>query len=42
MVVMELRDDEVLAIVQSTVYAIWEARNHTGFQQRDSMVDNVL
>ncbi|XP_057429610.1 uncharacterized protein LOC130722787 [Lotus japonicus] len=31
---MELRDDEVLATVQSTIYAVWEARNHLCFQQR--------
>ncbi|XP_057452461.1 uncharacterized protein LOC130744291 [Lotus japonicus] len=40
--VLELHDEEVLALVQSTVYAIWEARNHTIFQQRQFTMDNVL
>ncbi|XP_057418946.1 uncharacterized protein LOC130713173 [Lotus japonicus] len=39
---LELHDEEVLALVQSTVYAFWEARNHTIFQQWQFTVDNVL
>lgn len=39
---MELDGDEVLATIQSTVYALWEARNHICFQQHEFVVEGVL
>ncbi|XP_057444474.1 uncharacterized protein LOC130736693 [Lotus japonicus] len=35
-------DGDFLALVQATVYAIWEARNQVNFQQRPLMVHSVL
>lgn len=35
-------DEEILAMAQGTVYAIWEARNQVNFQQGVLAVDGVL
>ncbi|XP_057444895.1 uncharacterized protein LOC130737146 [Lotus japonicus] len=38
----ELHDSEVMALVQTTIYMMWEARNHHQFQQRPSSTEHIL
>ncbi|XP_057415033.1 uncharacterized protein LOC130709921 [Lotus japonicus] len=38
----ELHDSEVMALVQTTIYMMWEARNHHQFQQRPSSMEDIL
>ncbi|XP_057419501.1 uncharacterized protein LOC130713718 [Lotus japonicus] len=40
--VIQLGDDEVVAMAQSIVYALWEARNQKCFQQREVTTEAVL
>lgn len=39
---VELDDDDAIATIQSTVYALWEARNNICFKQHEFVVAGVL
>ncbi|XP_057425686.1 uncharacterized protein LOC130719055 [Lotus japonicus] len=39
---VELDDDDAVATIQSTIYALWEAQNSICFQQREFVVAGVL
>ncbi|XP_057444610.1 uncharacterized protein LOC130736850 [Lotus japonicus] len=38
----ELHDSEAMALVQTTIYMMWEARNHHQFRQRPSSTELIL